>query len=95
MKRLVFSPAAEADIEAIWDYSADHWGAAQADAYVDEIRETCGAFASGGKRGGPANVRLGYLKRRTGSHMLYFRDLEDAIVIIRVLHRAQDVQRHL
>lgn len=26
MKSLVFSPAAQADIDGIWDYSADNWG---------------------------------------------------------------------
>lgn len=95
MRRLVFSPAAEADIESIWDYSADNWGEAQADRYIEEIRETCIALASGGKRGSPVDIRPDYLKRETGSHMLYYRDLGDMIVIIRVLHSAQDVQRHL
>ena len=31
MKTLTFSPAAAADIENIWDYSAEHWGPDQAD----------------------------------------------------------------
>jgi len=39
MKALAFSPAAEADIEGIWDYSADNWGPDQADRYTDEIRD--------------------------------------------------------
>jgi len=95
MKVLAFSPAAEADIEGIWDYSADNWGPDQADRYTDEIRDACRALASGGKRGKVVDVRSGYLKLSTGSHMIYFRDHGDRLEIMRVLHGRQDVQRHL
>ncbi len=37
MKAIAFSPAAETDIDDIWDYSADNWGPDQADRYTDEI----------------------------------------------------------
>ena len=40
MKRIAFTPAAEADIDSIWDYSAEMWGADQADTYTDAIRDT-------------------------------------------------------
>lgn len=95
MKALAFSPAAAADISSIWDYSAETWGPDQADRYTDEIRNACHALASGGKRGRAVEVRPGYLKYPTGSHMIYFRDLGDRLVIIRVLHQRQDVDRHL
>jgi len=95
MKALAFSPAAEADIEGIWDYSADNWGPDQADRYTDEIRDARRALASGGKRGKVVDVRSGYLKLSTGSHMIYFRDHGDRLEIMRVLHGRQDVQRHL
>lgn len=35
MKTLALSPAAEADLERIWEYSAEHWGMKQADLYID------------------------------------------------------------
>jgi len=95
MKALAFSPAAEADIEGIWDYSADNWGPDQADRYTDEIRDACRTLASGGKRGRVVDVRSGYLKLSTGSHMIYFRDHGDRLEIMRVLHGRQDVDRHL
>jgi len=93
MKALVFAPAAEADIEGIWDYSADNWGPDQADRYTDEIRDACRALASGRKRGRTVDVRPGYLKLSTGSHVVFFRDLGDRLEIIRVLHSRQDVER--
>ena len=95
MKTLALTPAAEADIDAIWDYSADNWGPDKADRYTDEIRDTCHALAVGGKRGQATNVRPGYLKISTGSHMIYFRENGDRVEIIRILHGRQDVERHL
>lgn len=44
MKVIAFSPAAEADIGEIWDYSADRWGPDQADSYTDTIRDACYAL---------------------------------------------------
>ena len=51
MKTLTFSPAAAADIENIWDYSAEHWGPDQADRYTDELRAACLALARGDRQG--------------------------------------------
>lgn len=95
MKALTFSPAAEADIDDIWNYSAENWEPDQADHYTDEIRDACQALADSRKRGRPVDVRPGYLKLSTGSHMIYFRDHGDRLEIMRVLHGRQDVERHL
>lgn len=46
MKRLAFSPAAEGNLEGIWDYSAKTWGPDQAERYTDEIRDACFAVAT-------------------------------------------------
>ena len=95
MKSIVFLPAAEADIDAIWDYSADRWGESQADLYTDEIFHACKALASGSKPVRPVDVRPGVFKCRVSSHVIYFRNNVDRIIVIRVLHGAQDVDRNL
>jgi toxin ParE1/3/4 len=95
MKILAFSPAAQADIEDIWNYSTANWGPDQADHYTDEIRDTCQAIANGERRGRAVDVRPGYLKISTGSHVVYFRNRKDRLEIIRILHGKQDVDRHL
>lgn len=95
MKVIAFSPAAQADIDAIWDYSAEHWGPDQADRYTDEIRDACRALAAGRKRGRPVDVAPGYLKYPTGSHVVYARDRGDKLDIIRILHQRQDAEKHL
>jgi len=95
MKALSFTPRSAADINAIWDYSAENWGIDQAERYIAEIRATCHALASGRRKGRVATVRTSYLSCRCGSHVIYYRDLPDRLVVIRILHSAQDVERHL
>lgn len=95
MKALAFSPAAQADLDEIWDYSADNWGPDQADLYTDRLRDACQALAAGLKRARTVDVRPGYLKLPAGSHVIYFRDSGDQLEIIRILHGKQDTERHL
>ncbi|ECH6754809.1 type II toxin-antitoxin system RelE/ParE family toxin [Salmonella enterica subsp. enterica serovar Poona] len=95
MKAVAFSPAAEADIGEIWDYSADRWGPDQADNYTDAIRDTCYALARGTKRGRPAEVLPDFQKYLCGSHVVYFLDNPDHLDVIRILHQRQDAQLHL
>jgi toxin ParE1/3/4 len=92
---LTFSPAAIADIGAIWDYTAETWGVVQADRYVDDIRSACVALADGERTGRKVDVLDGYLKFPVGRHLIFFRQAEKGIVVIRVLHQSMDVERHL
>lgn len=95
MKALAFSPAAQSDLDRIWDHTAEHWGPDQADRYTDEIQETCINLASGLRKGRSVDVREDYLKYPTGAHMIYFRDRGDRLDVIRILHQRQDVGRNL
>ena len=63
MSRVTFSPAAIADIDGIWDYTAETWGVDQADRYTDDIRDACNDLAAGKKQGRTADVRDGYHSR--------------------------------
>lgn len=94
MKTIAFLPAAEADINAIWDYTADGWGPDQADSYTDAIRDACYALARGTKQGRPS-VLQGFQKYLCGSHVVYFLDYADRLDVVRILHQRQDAERHL
>lgn len=94
MKAVAFSPAAEADLGEIWDYTADRWGPGQADSYTDAIRDTCYALARGTKQGRPS-VLPSFQKYLCGSHVVYFLDYADRLDVIRILHQRQDAERHL
>lgn len=92
MTRYLLSPAAQADLSEIWDYTATRWGADQADRYIRDMRDACEALSRGETRGRPADdIRPGYLKLRVASHVLFFRTTEGgAIDVVRILHQRMD-----
>ena len=95
MKRLALSPAAIADLNGIWDYSANHWGPDLADQYINEICDACNGVASGQKHGRHVDAGPGYLRISAGSHVVYYQARGDVMNVIRVLHSRMDVDRHL
>ena len=96
MKGLEFYPAAAVDIDEIWEYSASKWGVAQADQYIDGIRDACHGLAAGEKSGRKIDdIRPGYLKYAVGQHFVFFRISKRGIEVVRILHQAMDVDRHL
>ena len=95
MRQYRFAPLAEHDLESIWQYTAQHWSPAQADRYVSDLFDTVEGIATGALNGRPVDVRDGYLKCRSGAHMIYFRQDDEAVIIVRNLHQSMDVQRHL
>ncbi|WP_231646369.1 type II toxin-antitoxin system RelE/ParE family toxin [Mycolicibacterium mengxianglii] len=40
-------------------------------------------------------VQVGYRQHAAGSHTLYYRVAGDVVVVVRVLHKCMDVDRHL
>jgi toxin ParE1/3/4 len=95
--RFFLTPLAEADLEAIWDYTEEQWGLQQAERYVAAIKGACVALAA---RAYPdrnaGHVRPGFRTAAVGSHVLYFlRRGDGAPEIIRILHQRMDGPRHL
>ncbi len=97
MTDYVLSPAAQADIRLIWDYTVERWGPDQAERYVLGIRDACRELAAGTRQSRSAgNIRVGYRKAAAGSHILFYRVRGDGVIdIVRILHRRMDVPRHL
>ena len=97
MSRPLLRPRAVRDIEDIWSYTADRWGAAQAERYVRAIRDACAALASGGHAGTDASdVLPGYRKVRAGRHVVFFRRGPDGSVeVVRILHERMDARTRL
>lgn len=96
MKGFVLTPAAQADIEAIWDYSARRWGEDQAARYLQAIRDTCRELVAGTRASRPVDIRPGYNRCQSGSHNLYFKISDTGqIVVVRILHQRMDADRHL
>jgi toxin ParE1/3/4 len=97
MTRYILSPRAQDDLDAIWDYTADRWSIDQADRYVCEIRQACLELAFGHKRGRSAEaLRPGYFRLEVGSHVLFYRLVDDDVVdIIRILHQRMNLPSRL
>lgn len=94
--RYRLSPAAMADIDGIYDYTAEHWGVERAEAYVAAIRTACDSIGGDGRPGRSlADVRSGYWKLTSGSHFIVFRLRTGYVDVTRILHRRMDIVRHL
>lgn len=91
------SRKAVADLSDIWDYTAEHWGVEQAERYIGSVRDACKALARGQQLGQDAShIRHGYRKQLAGTHVLFFRALDDGgIDVVRILHQRMDAGRHL
>lgn len=90
------TPAAEADLEAIWKYTVRQWGVDQGNNYIDALTSAFLQLAERPKTA-PAcdDIRAGYRRCRVERHMIYFRITAYGIAIIRVLHDRMEVQRNL
>ena len=96
MARYALSPAAQADLESIWEYSLRRWGEAQTETYVRSIQTACEALAKGTIVSRSAEeIRTGYRKVTVGSHVMFFRIQQGVVEIMRILHQSMDIDQHL
>jgi toxin ParE1/3/4 len=88
-------PRARADIDAIWEYTADRWDPEQANAYVLQIghaieRLAVDAFSSSDA----SHLYPALRKARAGAHLIYFLPGEN-VDVVRILHERQDAAAKL
>lgn len=96
MTDLIFSPAAQEDIEDIYEYSVARWGVARAEYYIRGLRDACLDLADGRQQGRDADdIRSGYRKQICGSHFIFFRQTISELEVIRILHQRMDAEGHL
>lgn len=97
MSRYLLSPAARADLDDIFDYTAQQWGLDQAETYVRGLQHAIERAAADPRIGRSCDeIRPGYRKLVAGSHTLYYRLTGDGVVdVVRILHQRMDVDRHI
>jgi len=94
--RFVLKPRAHADLDEIWDYTADRWGLEQAETYIRRLWKDIQTVADKPSLGQEcAVVRPGYRKYPSGSHVLFYRLADDGIDVVRILHERIDYERHI
>jgi toxin ParE1/3/4 len=93
MSGYVLTPAAQADVAEIWDYTAERWSREQATAYIRAIQEACEGLASGMRISRPVDMKPGYLETNVKSHFIIFRrDGAGLVAVICILHSRMDVE---
>ncbi len=96
MSEVILSPRAKLDLSEIWDYTLSQWGVDQAEKYVRDLWSVLEhATSDPAKSVDIGDVRKGYRKVRSGSHVIFFKETGDGIDVVRILHQRMDFERQL
>jgi len=84
---------ADQDLTEIWMNSRENWGMTQADKYLSEL-ETCfielASHPGLGKH--RPEIRSGYHSIPKNHHIIFYRQQQECIEIIRILHQRMDME---
>jgi toxin ParE1/3/4 len=90
------TPAAEQDLENIWYYTQQQWGAQQANRYIATLVDAFTELAQAPKAAPSCDyIRVGYRRCTVKRHAIYFYTTDYGIDIVRLLHERMDANRHL
>lgn len=90
------APAAQRDLDEIFDYTVEQWGLEQAARYMAVIERACARSAEAPDMAQDCGyIRAGYLRANVQRHAIYFRVEPHGIAIIRILHQRMEASRHL
>ena len=90
-KRYLFKPRAEQDLEGIYDYTVSEFGEKQADLYIRNLFDSFQRLADSpdiGRR--RDDVRTGLKSYPVNAHIVFFRESDGGVLIVRVLHQSMD-----
>ncbi len=96
MSRYRLTPAAQLDLESIWDYTAETFGATQALIYTNGLESACKLLADAPLINRPRpeyepEIRI----YPHAEHLLVYVFSEGVVEIIRFLHASMDVDTQL
>jgi toxin ParE1/3/4 len=90
------TPAAQRDLDEIFDYTVREWGLEQAIAYTVVIEQACAKLAKAPNLAQDcAHIRAGYRRAAVNRHAICFRMEAYGVAIVRMLHQRMDAPRHL
>jgi len=90
------SRTARADLTEIADYTADTWGLAQANRYLDGLDECLRQLARTPGIGRSCDrIRRGYRRMEYEKHVIIYRADEGSIFISRILHQRMLPSKHM
>ncbi len=90
------SPAAQGDLDGIFDYTVTQWGLEQAVRYTQALEAACADLAEAPSQGQDCgHIRPGYRRRAAEHHFIYYRITDYGIAVMRILHERMLPSRHL
>lgn len=91
------TPAAEADLDDIWQYTMRTWSAERADRYTDDLFDGFDLLVHNPNLGRKVEGFGARYRRLPVQHHLVFYIAEPSgdVLIVRILHERVDVPRHL
>ena len=96
MHSIVQSSLAEQDLIEIWVYTAEEWGLAQADTYLEELATGIDQLREYPMMGTARDeLRKNYRALTVNQHTVFYVVSDDVVEVIRVLHKSVDTPRHL
>lgn len=96
MSTFKLHPAADLDLTRIYHYSVEEWGLSRAEQYIRDLESAFKGLAVGDLSSKDAGFILpGLRSYRVVSHVVFFKQTSDGIIVIRVLHKSMDFERHL
>ena len=96
MSNVQFTNAARKDLREIFTYTTKTWGMAQARQYSEQLKQhtiAIGELRAHSKPilGASADVHQSHCRK----HIFVFERQDDKVLIVRILHEAMDIPRHL
>ncbi len=90
------SEEADNDLQDIYDYTEEHFGTDQAIKYLLDLEELFNLLCTHTQTGRARNdVREGLRSSSYVSHVVFYRVLQNHILVVRVLHASRDVPKFL
>jgi toxin ParE1/3/4 len=96
VKRLVLTELAESDIEDIGRYTEERWGKKQKRRYLGAIQKRLSSLRRRPRIGAPrTDIAADYRSAAVGQHFIFYRELDDRLLVLRILHVSMDHVLHL
>lgn len=96
MKKLIVSGPAISDLEGIAAYTEKKWGQPQKAEYLERLQSCFASIQANPERGATRDdIIEGYRGVSEGRHVIFYRETDAAIEIVRVLHQRMDLAKKL
>lgn len=96
MTQIQFTNAARQDLKNIFSYTIHTWGKPQAQKYSEQLKQHVKKIAQNAAFCKPVLHGQRNLKQSTvGRHLIISEQTEDKLLIVRILHEAMDIPRHI